>query len=78
MATTTPRQFTGTPSLDGAKVAAIAQWYVEALGDEDKASEVELSVFYEGQRMAFESVLCLLYDVDSVVVKDQSDQMQGA
>ena len=39
---------------------------------EDKADELETGVFYEGQRMAFESVLCLLFGVEAVTVMDQS------
>lgn len=69
MATTIPHAFVGTPSLDEVRVETIKEWYREALGDEDKASEVELAIFYEGQRMAFESVLALLYGVELGVVE---------
>jgi hypothetical protein len=61
MSTTTPKKFTSeTAILTPSKFEAINEWYKEALGDEDKADEVENSVFYEGQRMAYESVLDLL------------------
>lgn len=63
MATTIPAEFPGIPSLSEAKVEVIKQWYLEALGDEDKADELETGVFYEGQRMAFESVLNLLFGI---------------
>lgn len=61
MSTTIPQQFTGIPSLSEAKVETIKHWYLEALGDEDKSSDGLESIFYEGQRMAFESVLMLLH-----------------
>lgn len=62
MATTTPRQFTGTPTLDDDKIAHFKRWYEVALGDCDKAGDVNDAAYYQGVAEAFESVLALLFD----------------
>lgn len=64
MATTTPREWTGSPSLNLKKVEAIKEFYRESLGDEDKAGSVEDCNFYTGHREALEWVLDLLFDTN--------------
>lgn len=61
MATTILDTFEGTPTLDETKVDVLLEWYASAQGDEDKATEPDDNTFYEGQRMAYQSVLHLLY-----------------
>jgi hypothetical protein len=68
MATTTPTEFIGLPSLDQEKVEAIHEAYLKALGDEDKASDVDDATYYEGCRTALEWVLKLLHDMDEIEI----------
>lgn len=61
MATTTPREFEGEPTLTPEHVATITQWYHSALGDSDKAADGEDESYYSGLAEAFENVLILLH-----------------
>jgi len=61
MATTEPRAFTGTPTLDDAKIAAITEWYRTSLGDSDKASTLDDASYWQGTADALENVLALLF-----------------
>lgn len=62
MARTTPEVFSGTPTLDADKVAAITQWYETALADSDKAGEVDTAAYWEGASDMLRSVLSLIFD----------------
>ena len=63
MATRIVPTFEGTPTLDAEKVNTIKEWLASAMGDEDKADEVENAVYYEGNADALRCVLELLYNV---------------
>lgn len=75
MSTTTPPTFVGTPILDDKRVQAIKDLLVEALGNMDKASEVEDSFFYTGAAEAYEYVLKLLYHGDVEGPKAEDGRM---
>lgn len=62
MARTIPEVFSGTPTIDADKVAAITQWYETALGDSDKAGEIDTAAYWEGNSDALRGVLSLLFD----------------
>lgn len=64
MATTIPAIFAGTPSIDADKAAHIYDLYVSALGDEDKAGDMESAAYYEGQSGAFYYALTVIYGYD--------------
>lgn len=62
MSTTDVPQFEGTATLDDDKVNAIKEWLASAMGDSDKADEVENVCYYDGTADGLRSVLELLYD----------------
>lgn len=62
MATTILDTFEGEPTIDVEKAKVIYEWYAGAQGDEDKCTDTEDNAFYEGQRMAYQAVLALLYN----------------
>lgn len=61
-----PEWPTNLPTLTDDMVEAIKDWYETAQGDEDKAGDVDDCAFYEGQRLAFGSVLALLYGIEDL------------
>ena len=62
MATTEPRAFTGVPTVNAEKIAAITEWYRTSLGDADKASTLDDASYWQGSVDALEAVLTLLFD----------------
>lgn len=62
MARTIPEIFSGTPTIDAQKAAAITEWYESALGDSDKAGEPDNAAYWEGSSDALRLVLSLLFD----------------
>lgn len=63
MGTTIPTKFEGTPILTPLKIDTITQWYHGALGDADKAGDMDDAYYYEGLVSGLESTLTLLYEV---------------
>jgi len=62
MATTLPRTFPSTlPELTPEKVAVLVEWYESALGDCDKASDIEDNEFYDGYASALRDALDVLH-----------------
>jgi hypothetical protein len=61
MSTTIPHVFEGTPSIDALKLDRMMQWYKSALGDMDKASDMDDALYYWGGSDMGESMLRLLY-----------------
>lgn len=61
MATSAPRTWTGTPTLTPAAATEIEALYIDALGDEDKATDPADNAYHEGLRTAYEHVLDLLH-----------------
>lgn len=64
MATTIPTEFEGEPTLTPAKIATLTDWYHEALGNYDKATDADDAAVYGGEASMIESVLRLLYGLD--------------
>jgi hypothetical protein len=64
MATTTPREWEGEPTLTPEVLAAIGDMYRTALGDMDKASDGDDASYYEGWSDGLAYVLDLLYGVE--------------
>lgn len=69
MGTTIPRKFDGVPTLTPVKVDTITQWYHSALGDADKAGDMDDAYYYEGLVSGFESTLDLLYEAAEEAAK---------
>jgi hypothetical protein len=62
MGTTIPTKFDGIPSLTPDKIDTITQWYHSALGDMDKASDMDDAAYYWGGSDMAESILSLLHE----------------
>lgn len=62
MATTTPMEFDGTPTLTLEKVENIKDWYKLLLGDADKATDADDHSYYQGGVDMAVSVLKLLHN----------------
>lgn len=69
MSTTIPHVFEGTPTINALKLDTMMQWYKSALGDMDKASDMEDALYYWGGSDMGESMLRLLYAEPEAVVK---------
>lgn len=74
MARTTPRVWEGETKLSPEVVARLYDQYVTALGDEDKAGDVEDCVYYEGWREALEWVLDVLYGIENITLTEAMKQ----
>lgn len=61
MSTTIPTKFVGTPILTDRKVSIIKDWYIQSLGDSDKAGDIEDSYYYQALSDGYSDVLKLLY-----------------
>jgi hypothetical protein len=68
MATTTPAEFPGVPTLTPKKVATITEWYVTALGDADMSTVPEECSYYMGVADGLEYTLALLHDMATDIV----------
>lgn len=69
MSTTIPTEFPGLATLTPDKVLTLKDWYISALGDMDKASDIEDAIYNWGWSDATESILNLLHDTNTEGMK---------
>lgn len=63
MATTIPVNFVGEPTITQEKLETIERWYQQALGNQDKAGEMDAEAYYAGAVDYTRSILELLYNM---------------
>lgn len=67
MATTTPHEFSGTPTLSPWKTEMFKEWYENALASSDKIADVEEGMYELGRVHALEDVLLFLHEDDGYI-----------
>lgn len=70
MATTIPTEFAGTPALTAERLTTLKDWYIQNLGDCDKADDIDLANEYAIVAEVMEDVLRLLHGMPLTTEKE--------